>query len=228
MQKYNTQGIVLNRTNYGEADRIITFLTPDRGKVKAIAKGVRKSKSKLAGGIELFSVSDIGVIIGRGDIDTLASSRLAKHYGQIAKELDRTELAYMFIKMVDQATEDQPEPSYFNLLKDGFGLLDDKTITLDLAEVWFCAHLLKLAGHTPNLQTENSGTKLMDGHRYDFDNQAMSFSSGKKYKTDDIKFLRLLFSSNPPPVLQKVQESQRLSRALQPLLRSILQTYIRI
>ncbi|HET6863687.1 MAG TPA: DNA repair protein RecO, partial [Candidatus Saccharimonadales bacterium] len=207
MQKYNTRGIVLNRTNYGEADRIISFLTPNRGKVKAIAKGVRKSKSKLAGGIELFSISDIGVIVGRGDIDTLASSRLARHYGQITKELDRTELAYKFIKMVDQATEDEPETAYFNLLKDGFGSLDDKTLSLDLAEGWFSAQLLKLAGHTPNLKTENSGAKLIDGHKYDFEYQVMSFTPGKKYKTADIKFLRLLFSSNPPSVLQKVQDS---------------------
>jgi DNA repair protein RecO (recombination protein O) len=51
MRQFRTQAIILNRTDYGEADRIISFLTPDHGKVKAIAKAVRKSKSKLAGGI---------------------------------------------------------------------------------------------------------------------------------------------------------------------------------
>jgi len=51
MKRINTHGIVLARTDFGEADRILTFLTPDNGKVKAIAKGVRKQKSKMAGGI---------------------------------------------------------------------------------------------------------------------------------------------------------------------------------
>jgi DNA repair protein RecO (recombination protein O) len=71
MKRFKTNGIILARTNYGEADRIITFLTPDHGKVKVIAKAVRKSKSKLAGGIELFSISQISFIIGRGEINTL-------------------------------------------------------------------------------------------------------------------------------------------------------------
>ena len=59
MNRISTRSIILTRINYAEADRIITFLTPSNGKVRAIAKGVRKAKSKLAGGIELFSISDI-------------------------------------------------------------------------------------------------------------------------------------------------------------------------
>src|SRR5689334_13497784 len=101
MRKLNTQGIVIARTNYGEAARIITFLTPDHGKLKVMAKGVRKSKSKLAGGIELFSVSHIGILKGKGEVDTLVSSRLIKHYGNIVKELDRTNLGYQLIKELD-------------------------------------------------------------------------------------------------------------------------------
>ena len=66
MDRINTQAIVLRRTDFGEADRIINFLTPDRGKISGLARGVRKQKSKLAGGIELFSVSDITYLVGRG------------------------------------------------------------------------------------------------------------------------------------------------------------------
>ena len=50
---YRTEAIILRRTNYGEADRVISLITPDRGKISGIAKGVRKPKSKLAGGLEL-------------------------------------------------------------------------------------------------------------------------------------------------------------------------------
>jgi len=53
MKITKTKAIVLRRTNYGEADRIIQFITPV-GKISAIAKGVRREKSRLAGGIELF------------------------------------------------------------------------------------------------------------------------------------------------------------------------------
>src|ERR1700710_2745729 len=135
MQKFNSRGIILNRTDYGEADRILTFLTADHGKVKAIAKGVRKLKSKLAGGIELFSISDLSFIVGRSEINTLASSRLLKHYGKIVKNLDRTNLGYEFIKIIDKATEDNPEHGYFDLLNQAFTALDDDTIGLELIDV---------------------------------------------------------------------------------------------
>ncbi|HVS79001.1 MAG TPA: DNA repair protein RecO [Candidatus Saccharimonadales bacterium] len=228
MNRFNTQGIVLTRTNYGEADRIITFLTPDRGKVRAMAKGVRKSKSKLAGGIELFSVSDLGLVIGRGEINTLISSRLAKHYGNIVKDLDRTNAGYDLIKILNKATEDEPELAYFELLNSAFAALDDSNIDLQLVRTWFEAQVIKLAGHTPNIQTEKSGQKLTAGQKYDFNLDTMSFQPGRQYSTDQIKFLRLLFGANPPAVLQKVGGSAQLAAKLQKPIRSVLQNYIRL
>ena len=59
-QDIRTLGYVLRRTNYGEADRILNIITPE-GKISAIAKGVRKEKSKLAGGIEMFSRIDLNI-----------------------------------------------------------------------------------------------------------------------------------------------------------------------
>ena len=68
-----TKAIVLRRTNYGEADRILNLLT-EKGLISAIAHGVRKEKSKLAGGIELFCVSDITAHEGRNNsLHTLTS-----------------------------------------------------------------------------------------------------------------------------------------------------------
>lgn len=228
MRKFNTQGIVLSRINYGETARIITFLTPDYGKVSVMAKGVRKSRSKLAGGIELFSVSDIGVLAGRGEVDTLMSSRLAAHFGEIVKDLDRTNLGYQFIKQLDKATESKTEPEYFQLLKQAFEVLDDRSTSLELVEAWFGAQLLKLAGHTPNLKTEKSGAKLAANKKYDFDFDAMAFQPGKTYSANQIKFLRLLFSANPPAVLQRVNAATELASRACSLIRSVLQIYIRI
>src|SRR3989338_4307269 len=118
MKRFVTKGIILSRTDYGEADRILTFLTNDHGKVRAIAKAVRKSKSKLAGGIELFSVSEITIVEGRGEVKTLISTRLVKHYGDIVKDLERTHQAYEFMSMLNKATEDAAEPAYFELLQE--------------------------------------------------------------------------------------------------------------
>jgi len=81
-----TTAIVLSRLNYGEADRIITVITPDNGKLRLMAKGVRRVKSKLAGGIELFIVSSLTFIKGKGDIGTLVSSRLQTHFSSIVTD----------------------------------------------------------------------------------------------------------------------------------------------
>lgn len=67
MKTYRTKAVVLRRTNYGEADRILQLLTPD-GRRSVMARGVRKEKSKLAGGIELFAVSDVVIGEGKGDL----------------------------------------------------------------------------------------------------------------------------------------------------------------
>ena len=94
MKQIVTRGIILSRTDFGEADRILTILTHEQGKIRGIAKGVRKVKSKLAGGIELFSISQISFIQGKSDIYTLTSTRLEKHFGNIVHDIDRTMYAY--------------------------------------------------------------------------------------------------------------------------------------
>lgn len=229
MRQFRTQAIILSRTDYGEADRIITFLTPDHGKVKAIAKGVRKSKSKLAGGIELFSVSDISFIPGRKEISTTVSTRLIKHYGKIVKDLERTSLGYELIKKLDKATEDSPESTYFYLLQEAFGALDDPNISLELINLWFSAQLLRLAGHTPNLRTDIKGQKLLPENNYSFDFEKMAFEGHEKgkFNADHIKFLRLSFSQNSAQTLSRVKGASHLAKSLKPIIQSISNIYLK-
>lgn len=230
MKQFRTQAIILNRTDYGEADRILTFLTPDHGKVKAIAKGVRKQKSKLAGGIELFSVSDLSFIVGRSEINTLRSSRLIKHYGNIVKDLDRTSLAYDLIKKINKTTEDSPESAYFHLLNEAFVALDDIKIDLGLIELWFNMQLLRLAGHTPNLRTDTNGQELSPKAVYNFDFDQMHFFAENKggFKADYIKFLRLGFGPHTAKALSRIQDSSKLAKKLQPMVQTMLQNHVRI
>lgn len=230
MKQFRTQAIILNRTNYGEADRIITFLTPDHGKVRAIAKGVRKIKSKLAGGIELFSVSDLSFIIGKSEINTLRSSQLIKHYGNIVKDLNRTNTGYALIKKLDKATEDTPEPDYFYLLKDAFEALDDVKTKLELINIWFDAQLLRLAGHAPNLRTDSMGKRLSPEKKYSFDFEKMHFSEDRdgRFGANHIKFLRLGFSPNSARLLNRVSTQSGLIKDLQPAVQSMLEAYVRI
>lgn len=232
MRSYITKGIVLTRTDFGEADRILTFLTNDHGKIKAIAKGVRRAKAKLAGSIELFSVSDLTLIPGRRDIDTLISARLVKHYGDIVKDIERTTLAYELLRLTNKATEEQPEPAYFDLLKQALISLNDSELGTQLINLWFNMQLLKIAGHTPNLHTERSGTKLKVTGTYDFHMDHMHFvpeaAEQGPYTASHIKFLRLGFSAARPNVLRRVSGVDKLISATQPLVQTMLKSYVRI
>lgn len=228
-QQHVTLAIVLARTDYGEADRIITLLTPRSGKVRLIAKGVRRIKSKLAGGIELFSVADITYIRGRGEVGTLISARLKRHYGTIVQDIDRTMLGYELIRQLHRATEDEPEPDYFELLEQVFGSLNDAMIPLDLIDLWFKAQLLRLAGHTPNLQAEPNGNKLDAAKNYEFsfDDSAFMHKQAGPYGADAIKFLRLLFSGNQPAALTKIVGSRQLTAQCKQLVSFMREQHLR-
>lgn len=231
MKRYNTKGIILTRIDYAEADRILTFLTPNNGKVKAIAKGVRRSKSKLAGGIELFSISELTLIIGKSDIHTIISTRLVKHFGNIVKDIVRTQAAYDFLKIVNKATAEQPEEEYFNLLEQGLESLNNLSLDLGLTSLWFDMQLLKISGHSPNLHTDARGVKLASSKAYEFQIDNMRFTPQQaeegRFKAEHIKFLRLGFSAAAPQVLNRINGYGKLASATQPLVQSMLQTFVR-
>jgi DNA repair protein RecO len=220
MKQHVTDAIILSRTDYGEADRILTVLTPEYGKLSLLARGVRRIKSKLAGGIELFSVSTITFARGRGELGTLVSTRLKKHYGNIVKDLPRTMLGYDLIKKFHKVTEDEPEPEYFELLQQAFEALDDHTVPLPLVRLWFDAQIIRLGGHTPNLQTDEQGRKLVADQLYDFDFDRMQFVANPlngRFAANHIKFLRLVYAGNTPQALMQVQGMGALLEACSPL-----------
>ncbi len=230
MKQLLTQGIVLSRTNYGEADRIVTLLTPEHGKLRLMARGVRKIKSKLAGGIELFSVSDVTYIRGKGEIGTLVSTRLDKHYGTIIQDIDRVQLGYELIKQVNKATEDQPEAAYFSLLEQSFQVLDDPAIDPGLIRLWFEAQLLRLSGHAPNLHSDIAGRKLdqQATYTFDFDDVAFAINPNGTFTAGHIKALRLMFSSHEPHVIGQVHGIAAILPDIAPLVRAMLTSYIRL
>lgn len=223
MNSLQTRGIILKRTDYGEADRIVTALTPDHGKLRLMARGVRKPKAKLAGGIELFSVSSLSFIRGKGDIGTLISARLDRHYGRIINDIARVQAGYDLLKVVDKATEDEPEEDYFELMEQALQALDDPDIDLDLIRAWFGARLLRLAGHSPNLETTAKGDKLSEDLKYVFDFDTMSFEPETKgrFSSADIKALRLLFSGHTPARLMRVEGMETCLEHVSPLLRTL-------
>lgn len=229
-QHVSTLGIVLTRTNFQEADRIISLLTPDHGKIRLIAKGVRRTKSKLAGGIELFSVSEISFMPGKGEIHTLISSRLLEHYGNITKDINRTMFGYEIIKRINRATEDGAAGEYFSLLKEGLAGLEDEETGLGLLELWFNMQLLAISGHRPNLDTEVSGSRLTADNTYLFDFDDMAFYARKDaaFLANHIKLLRVALSSKQPGTLKQVTNASKFLPETLQLSKTMLSRFVRV
>lgn len=196
----------MRRTNYGEADRILQLLTPEHGKISVMAKGVRREKSKLAGAVELFAVSDITVVPGKGEIWTLTGAKMDTFFARILSDYERMQFAYEAIKQVSRSAEQVIDPAYFTLLQTTLASLDDSEISYDITVSWFWLQLAILEGQGLNLATDVNGMKLVEDKNYSFDPDSMSFFflENGDFTTEHIKLLRLL-SAQSPVVVSKVK-----------------------
>ncbi len=150
MSQVKTEGIVLRRSNFGEADRVITFLTPDRGKVRAVAKGVRRIKSRMAGHLELFGSVEIMLASGR-NLDVITSARLTRSADSILADYERVGYGYLFAEMTDRLLEDeQSHPELYASLTESYEYLAEQGVDR-LVELFFKLRLLDALGYWPHL-----------------------------------------------------------------------------
>lgn len=205
MKTVRTKAIVLRRTNYGEANRIVQFLTPENGIMSVMAKGVRKEKSRLAGGIELFATCDVTIGSGRGELGILTASRLDVFYSKIMTDFDRLQFGYDAIKQVTKAVSTIDEPEFYDLLEQTFTALNDTDIDTNLTKAWFWLQLAILLGVGMNLSTDTNGMKLVEDAQYAFveSDHGFAFSEKGTFSSDHIKLLRIL-SAQPPKVASHV------------------------
>lgn len=203
-KSFRTQAIVLRRTNYGEADRILQFITPT-GRHAAIARGARREKSKLAGGIELFAMSDIVIAEGKGELGIVTSARLIEFYRHILEDYERLQFAYEVVKQVARASEMVNEPEWFAVLAEVLAALDKRETPLMLIETWFYLRHAELLGHALNVRLDVTGSVLSAdmSYVYDVSEQGLRAATTGEIAADHIKFLRLA-SSKPIMTLAQI------------------------
>ncbi len=199
MQSLKTDAIILRRTNYGEADRILQVITPGSGKIGVMAKGVRREKSKLASAVELFSLSEVVVARGRGDLGVLTSARLKKFYGNILKDYDRLQCGYETLKRIASLSEHMRESHLYDVAKTTLESLDDTTIDLRIVKAWFYLQVAELTGHGLNLSRDDQNRLLVIDASYRFDIAEMSFSLDPRgnFRAEHLKLLKVMKLKNP-------------------------------
>lgn len=202
MKPVKTRAIVLRRTNYQEADRILQIITPDGTKMGVMARGVRKEKSKLASGIELFSISEMVLQQGKGDLSILTSARLEVFYEDILKDYDRLHFGYEAVKYIGKVAEHVTEPHLFTILKTTLASLNEYAIDFRITKAWFYIHIADVLGHGLNLSRDHANRSLSAEKKYRFDIAEMTFteSSTGNFTANHLKLLKIIKLKDPPMI----------------------------
>jgi DNA repair protein RecO (recombination protein O) len=147
---YRTEAIVLGRLDYGEADRILTVYTPQRGKLRVIAKGVRRPLSRLGPHLEYFARSNLMLAKGR-ELDTVTGAETVNRHLGLHADLDAYGHASHMAEILNRLTQDRQEnEALYDLLASSLRLLADGVDPFVVTRHYEFA-LLTLLGYKPEL-----------------------------------------------------------------------------
>jgi DNA repair protein RecO (recombination protein O) len=124
MTLINDRAVVLRTYRLGEADRIIVLLTEERGKVRAVAKGVRRTASKFGGRLEPLSHVAALVWQGRGELEVINQVEVIDTFRGVREDLDRVGRGLSMLEVADQlAQERHADPALYRMLVGALGVL---------------------------------------------------------------------------------------------------------
>jgi len=149
-RRYTTDAIVLSRFDLGEADRVLTLITPAGGKLKAIAKGIRRPTSRLGGSLEPFAELTVALARGR-TFDVVTQVSVGHAWLRLRDDLESAATAWYLAELADRSLEERhaAEPLYA-LLRRAYELLDARMAPGRVAR-WFEMHLLDELGVRPEV-----------------------------------------------------------------------------
>lgn len=149
-RNYKTEAIVIKKTKLGEADRILALYTPHLGKLQAVAKGVRRPRSKMSGHLELLTYSEISLARGR-NLDTVTGVQTIESFLPLKTDLWLNACALYIAELVERFTPDDAENyPLFQLLRETLHCLAQGSES-ELVLRYFEMRLLDETGYRPQL-----------------------------------------------------------------------------
>ena len=151
MPTYLAEAVILRRVDYGEADRILTVLTREHGKIAIIARGVRKAGSRMAAHTDLFARSRMQLARGRGDLDVLTQAEMMGSATPFA-DARRAACASVCAELADRVLESHhPDEETFDLVATALSDCADAGRDPRAALVWLTRRLIDRLGYAPQL-----------------------------------------------------------------------------
>jgi DNA repair protein RecO (recombination protein O) len=153
MPLYKEQGVVLRSSKLGEADKIVTVMTQGSGKVRAVAKGIRKTHSRFGARLEPFTHVSLMVYRGRGALDTVSQAEIIDPFRSLRADLGLFAAGETMLEAVDKmAEEHERNVRLFMLLLTGMRALDARPTDAAAVAESFLLKLLSLSGFHPSLR----------------------------------------------------------------------------
>ena len=160
-RRYTTEAIVLSRFDFGEADRILTLITPGSGKLKAIAKGIRRPTSRLGGSLEPFAELQVALARGR-TFEVVTQVSVGHAWLNLRDSLESAATAWYLAELADRSLEERHSAApVYSLLKHAYGLLDAGMAPSRVAR-WFEMHLADELGMRPEVDRCAECDRMLD------------------------------------------------------------------
>lgn len=149
MRSYVVEGIILKRSNTGEADRILTLYTKRQGKAKLLGKGIRRINSRRSGNLELFNRVKAHVVKGK-TFDLITEVETIKGFGAFRRNLPKVAVAYQLVELVERLTPEGVEnQEVFSLLDGALTQLASGGEATEELNSEFAVKLLQILGFWP-------------------------------------------------------------------------------
>jgi DNA repair protein RecO (recombination protein O) len=151
LRVYRVSSVVVRQRDLGEADRILTLYTRERGKLSAVAKGIKRPQSKLAGSLQLFSHADVQLAAGRS-LEVVTQARAVDVFYHLRAEMDRFAHACYAAELLDVLTDEgMPDSALFDLILSTLTALNSGADAATLIR-GFEVKLLTRLGYGPELE----------------------------------------------------------------------------
>ena len=165
MSTYKTQGIIIKRSHFGEANLLLDIYTKEYGKIQAVARSARKAKGKLKGHLEVFLLTDLILAYGK-NVDTITNSAVKETFLNFRNNLKISLGAYYVLELVNRITiQHHKDERVFELLKKELYFLDHLAKKVDvnkhsvleiikkyyLSLLFFQVNMLNLSGFRPEV-----------------------------------------------------------------------------
>lgn len=221
---YKTSAVVMRGRTYGEADRILTLFTSERGKIDAIAKGARRTKSHLAGRLEFGNEVQLGMHRGR-NLDVVVSADILTAHWQYLVQPERFAAASIVVEIIDAFCEpDLEQPEIYALLTSALGAIgrSEEPLTL-LAR--FSMRLLDALGLAPPLQTcvhcgvDLRGAAWLDAEHGGFGCAGcrVTWREVLTLEEPDMQNIRAVAAAPGGPVTPSLRATRRVAQAVEAL-----------